>query len=61
MPKMYCQVCGKYMGNHKYHDKGTCRDCKKKLYSYTMNNGENLLRSSIEIDEKSRTWEDRTR
>lgn len=31
MPKMYCSRCGKDMGQHKYHSKGMCKQCKKDL------------------------------
>ncbi|MFQ6129152.1 MAG: hypothetical protein ACE5QW_09665 [Thermoplasmata archaeon] len=47
MLKMYCRRCGKDMGQHKYHSKGMCKQCKRELWremrrrSYAIKHGEN--------------------
>lgn len=50
---MYCQSCGKDMGNHTYHSKGTCNECKKSfgILKWKINKT-----NRIEVDERSRTW-----
>lgn len=54
MPRMFCQRCGKDMGEHKYHARGTCDECKKKFGSLKREMSNDYR---IEVDEKSRTWE----
>ena len=55
MAKIFCNVCGKYMGSHKFqYNKKICIGCKKSIS--TIKN--HFLFELIDYEERTGIWRD---